>query len=302
MKTVALLLDDRENAYQRMLVREAHLAAEELGVRLLEPGFASGSSWNQVTELNAHLRSETPPNAIATLLLGAHLTRRQFERAAKAGISIVMLNRVPPWLTDLQEEYPDVLVTAVTPRQSVVGQIQGEQAIRLAAPKALVILITGTADSTSAIDRREGFFDHIEDRFDVRELDGGWTFAGAEQALTKWFRLWPDRAPELIVCHNDAMAQGARAAIAKETARRGAPALMRIAILGCDGLPEEGQTWVARQEQTATVVLPTTTRVAIEALARFWKTGERADVVELDATSYPAIEEIRRVAGAGGGT
>jgi ABC-type sugar transport system substrate-binding protein len=302
MKTVALLFDDQKNAYQQLLVREARSAADELRIRLLEPRFADGSSWNQIAALNEQLRSETPPDAVVTLLVGGQLTRGQFERVARAGISVVLLNRVPSWTVDLQTQYPQVLVTAVTPRQEDVGRIQGQQARRMANDGALVILITGTGASMTAIARKQGFVETVEDHFDLRELDGSWTLEGAEQVLAKWFHIGTERLPQLIVCHNDLMAQGARMALEKEAARTQRPELRRVPLLGCDGLADEGRARVKRGEQAATVVLPTTARVAMDALARYWKSGEKSAIVELASTSFPELDALKPASGAGGGT
>ena len=51
-RRVALLLDDAENRYQQLLVREARATADRLGVALLGPEFARGSSWTQVDSVN----------------------------------------------------------------------------------------------------------------------------------------------------------------------------------------------------------------------------------------------------------
>src|SRR5882672_4282516 len=115
MKTVALLLDERNNAYQQILVRDARAAARELKIRLLEPEFAAGAPWDQFEALNAHLRSPQPPDGIIALVVGPG-TAGPFERVAKAGLSIVLLNRIPVWLQDVRDRYPQTLIGAVTPR------------------------------------------------------------------------------------------------------------------------------------------------------------------------------------------
>jgi hypothetical protein len=39
--------------------------------------------------------------------------------------------------------------------------------------------------------------------------------------------------------------------------------------------------------------MPATTPTALEALARFWQTGETCGTVLLEASSYPPLEAIR---------
>jgi ABC-type sugar transport system substrate-binding protein len=289
---VALLLDDPENRYQQLLVREARSAATKTGTTLLDPEFARGSSWTQVESVNRLLR-ETRPHGVLVMLAGEHWTRGPFERLVKAAVPVVLLNRIPGWVDELRRAHPAALVGAVTPRQEGVGEIQGRQALRLAPPGSFVLLITGDAKSPAATARRGRFVETVGGRLTVHELDGRWSAAGAEKALTEWFRMGADRdrAVALVVCQNDAMAAGARAALARQ-AGAGSPALARTPLARCDGMAEEGQAMVARGELAATVVMPPTTPAALDILARFWSTGEPAGTVLLEAAPHPALEAL----------
>ena len=68
-RTVALLLDDPENRYQRLLEREGRVAAGRRGIHLLEPEYAQGSSWTQVESVNRLLR-EARPDGVVMILAG----------------------------------------------------------------------------------------------------------------------------------------------------------------------------------------------------------------------------------------
>ena len=92
-KRVALLLDDPDNRYQQLLVREARASAQRCGVELLEPEFAGGSSWTQVESVNRHLREARPDGALV-MLAGGQWTRSPFERLPRAGVAVVLLNRI----------------------------------------------------------------------------------------------------------------------------------------------------------------------------------------------------------------
>lgn len=295
MKTTALLLEDAQNLYQQLLVREARAAAPRCDTQLLEPLFAGGSSWTQVETINGFLRAQKPPDALLVVLAGGEATQGTYQRVVKAGIPLVLLNRVPPWVDDLRARFPRALIAGVAPDQEGIGRIQAEQALRLAKRGAFVMLVTGTAASMAAQGRKRGLLEALEDRFVVHELDGGWSAAGADKALSAWFRLGAerDRSTELVICQNDAMAEGVRTALKRQAAAAGTPGLERIPLIGCDGLAEEGQARVARGELAATVVLPPTTPAALQILKRYWETGAVAGTVSLEAASYPAIDTLR---------
>jgi len=294
MKSTALLLDDSQNRYQQQLVQEARACAARHGAELLTPQFADGSSWKQVESINACLRADPKPDAMMVMLAGAQYARAVVERIPKAGIALVLLNRLADWLGELRSRYPQVLVAGVAPAQDGIGRIQARQAARLAAPGAFVILVTGTASSAAAIERRRGFVEGSTAPFAVHELDGNWSAAGAEAAISGWFQLGAqrERLPALVVCQNDVMAQGARAALARQAARTGRRELERVPLIGCDGIAEEGRAMVARGELAATVVLPATTPAALELLKAYWDGGTRPELTLLEVTSFPALDEI----------
>jgi len=292
-KSVALLLDDPENRYQQLLAREARTAAARGGLTLLEPEFARGSSWTQVESVNSLLRG-TRPDGLLVILAGEQWTRGPFERLVKAGLAVVLLNRIPDWVDDLRQGYPRSLIAGVTPRQSGVGEIQAEQALRLARPGSFVVLVTGAAASPAAVARRDGFLERLAGRLVVHEIDGRWSAAGAEKTLGDWFRVGAerDRPLALIACQNDAMASGARSALLRQASSSGRRELERVPLLGCDGLEEEGRSMVTRGELAATVVMPPTTPAAVEILGRYWDAGSRSETVTLEASSHPSLEAL----------
>ncbi len=184
-KTVALLLDDSRNLYQQLLVREATTAARKHDLELLPPQFADGSGWAQVDAVNALLRDARRPDAMLLMLAGGQSARASIERVPKAGVGLVLLNRLPDWLAELRRSYAQVLVTGVAPHQEQIGRIQAKQALQLSVPGSFVILVTGTASSAAALERRKGFLDEAKDRFTVQEVDGRWSEAEAEKALAR---------------------------------------------------------------------------------------------------------------------
>lgn len=294
MKTVALLLEDEDNLYQRLLSREARPAAERLGIAILEPEFAEGSSWTQIESVNAHLRKDAPPDALMIVLAGEQYTRPTFERVVGRGLALAFLNRVPDWVPELREEHPRAFAVGVTPRQMGIGELQGRQALVLARPGASVLLVTGSAGSVTAIERARGFHESVKDRLTVHTIDGRWSGSRARRALSQWFRLGSaDGCLDLVVCQNDAMAAGVRAALAEQAAASGRAELRDLPVIGCDGLEDEGQAMVARGDLTATVVMPPTTPAALETLEAWWEKGERPETIFVDATSFPPLEKLK---------
>lgn len=292
-RTVGLLLDDPQNQYQQLLVKEAQLWAPRSDLGLLEPQFAGGSSWAQLESIQAWLRQPTRPDGVMVMLAGAQMTIGTFARIVKAGMPLVFLNRIPAWVDDLRAEFPQSLVAAVAPRQEGIGEVQGQHALGLARTGAFVLLVTGESRSQAAIDRQRGFERMVGSRFEVHALEGRWSSEGAAQALADWFRVGARRQTpvELIVCQNDTMAAGARRALADQARATGRRDLELIPLVGCDGLPTEGRAMVSRGELAATVVLPATTPPALQLLRRFWDSGAQSRTVLLEGTPFPSLDQ-----------
>ncbi len=295
MKSVALLLEDTKNLYQQHLVRAAQSVCGRHGIQLLDADWAGGSSWTQADIVNRHLRSPNRPDGMLVVVAGSQPMGPLWERVLRAGIPVVLLNRIPDWVAEVRSRVPGALLAGVRPDQAAVGRIQAEQAFRLAPDGAFVLLVTGTASSAAAAERRRAFLETVESRFTVAEVDGAWSEQGAEKGLAGWFRMAADRdrLPKLVVCQNDAMAAGARQALRKQDEAMGTRDLDSIPLIGCDGLAEEGRALVGRGELAATVVLPPTTPAALQILARYWEFGTLAETVQLEVTSFPAIEGLR---------
>jgi ABC-type sugar transport system substrate-binding protein len=293
-KTVALLLDQPANRYQQLLTREAQARAAQLDIAVLAPQYAGGSSFVQMDQLLACAKDEQRPDAVMVVIAGAESQFPACRRAAKAGVSLVFLNRLPTFLGELRKAYPEVLVTLVAPDQTEIGRIQAAQCARLVSPGAFVLLVTGPLDNHSAVARRDGFLERTSSRVNVHVLEAHWTEESAFKSVSDWFKLGADRDREvaLVACENDPMGHGARRALLQRAKVTGSAAWTRIPVLGCDGVPDEGQQMVRDGELSATVVMPATTPAAIDALHAYWSRGERADAVFLPPQSFPVIDEI----------
>ncbi len=294
LKTVALLLDEVRNRYQQLLLEDARAVAASRQLKLLDPQYADGSSWNQLECINDYLRQSTPPDGMLVLLAGEQHTGGWLERAISKNVATVFLNRVPSWLADIRKKTQSGLVTAVAPTQRAVGELQGAQALKLSPPGGFIVLITGAAKSATAVERQRGFMDAIRGQRTICALDGRWSMQEADNTITEWFKVGAERARaiDLIVCQNDPMALGARRALDRRVRVAGRHEAAKTPIIGCDGLNDEGKAWVKDGSLTATVVLPSTTPAALDLLSRYWSTGARMDEVHLDVESFPPLHRL----------
>ena len=81
------------------------------------------------------------------------------------------------------------------------------------------------------------------------------------------------KKPDALVCQNDEIGVGALAALDSAAARLGRPEWRDVPVFGCDGLPEEGQRYVREGRFAATVLVPSTSGPAIDALAGAFARG-----------------------------
>jgi ABC-type sugar transport system substrate-binding protein len=291
---VAVLLDQEQNQYQQLLLNEAKVRAPRRSLQLQPPQYANGSAVAQMEQLLGCAKATDRPDGVILVPAGRESQLPACRRVVKAGLSLVLLNRVPPYLDELRALSGDVLVAAVAPDQVEIGRIQAEQLAQLAPDSGFALLVTGTPSNDSAINRRKGFLEASRGT-DVHVLEGDWNEESGYEALRDWFRLGADRNKPLgaVVCQNDQMARGARRALVERAVETGDRALTEVPLLGCDGLPQEGQRMVTEGTLAGTVIMPPTTGRALDLLAAFWEHGARADVVLLPPDSHPPLSQIR---------
>jgi ABC-type sugar transport system substrate-binding protein len=293
MKRVGLLFDDEQNSYQQLLAEEARSAARQHGIELLEPSFARGSVVQQIGQCYELMRADPAPDGVLLLLVAPDDMESSVERLAKRGVDCVFLNRVPAYLESLSQRFPERLLASVAPEQTEIGRIQGRQCLRLLPEGGLVVLIRGASASPSAVSRELGFREVVGDQVSIHVITGRWQEARAEKALDDWLRFRAGAGElDLVVSQNDAMARGARRALRRHSPEGEATGLAAIPILGCDGLPEEGQEMLRQGELSATVAMPPTSSRAIEILAAWWSQGEVLREATLLPSSLPPVGQL----------
>lgn len=294
MKKVALLLADEENAYQQLLVKKAMELSGRHGVEVLPPRFASNREVKQISQFYDCIAKATRPDGIVSILVSAESMRGSIEAVAKAGIDCVLVNRIPTFLPQMSEEHTDVLLASVAPDQVEIGRLQGHQCLRILPDGGNVILVLGVAGAPSTLERREGFLEVVGDKITVQELHGRWLMDRAEAAVNHFLKIGGARTKaDLVVCQNDPMAAGVSAALANQAKLLGFAEIAKIPVIGCDGLPDEGQKMVRAKKIDATVVMPPSSPEALEILSKYWNEGVRTLNATLPPTSFPPVDTLK---------
>jgi len=297
-KVVASFLS-RDQEFQVMQAADAQVAATRAGFEIAVL-YAEQNAVQQIHQLfkYIHAPTEERPLAIVVETVVGEGLERVARNATRAGISWVLLNRRVSYLEALRKEYPHLAISAVSGDQLGVGRIQGRQFQILLPKGGSVLYIQGPPDTSTAQERLQGAREVLEGTgIELRVLEGDWTAASAERAVTNALRLKSaeNLRPDLVGAQNDAMATGARDAL---LAIR--PDWARVPFTGCDGLPEGGQRLVNVKQLAATVVAPSNSGPAIDLVARWLKTKEQPPArVVLTPTSYPPEEELRQRGPAG---
>lgn len=115
----------------------------------------------------------------------------------------------------------------------------------------VILEITGTMETSPAQERHKGFSNVIANHPEIQyySFDGKWSSDSAYQ-ITKKF-LSTNGSADIIFCHSDFMAVGINKA-AKEAKQE-----KNIKIVGIDGMPDEGITYVQEGLMAGSYIYPT---------------------------------------------
>jgi ABC-type sugar transport system substrate-binding protein len=287
---VSLLSEDQD--FQVMQAADARAVGARLGLDV-EVVFAESHPVLQIQQLykGIHAPEAERPAAILVEPAAGEGFERVGRNAVQAGIGWFLVNMRPSYIPELRSAHPDVPVSIFGTDQAAVGRIQGQQCRALRPGGGRVLSVQGPADSTVTRERAEGFEEGLGAGFEVRVLNGDWTAASAEKAVAAWLRLKTTEAfaPDLVAAQNDLMAAGAQRALAKHH-----PDWAKVPGLGCDGLPEGGQKQVKEGALVATVITPSNTGPALEAVARWLETGTLPPgETLLEPASFPPEADLR---------
>jgi ribose transport system substrate-binding protein len=285
-KVVASLLT-KDQDFQSLQAADAERSAARVGFDL-EIVYAKNNATLQVEQLYRFVTAPANlrPLAILVQAVSSERLAAVAREAAKAGIGWISLGRDVPYVDELRKEYPKLPVSIVTTDQLGIGRIQGQQFRAILPAGGNVLYLQGPPDTSAAQQRLQGMEESIRGaKIQVKTLSGEWTEESGERAVTSWLRLSSsgDFVPRLIGAQNDAMAAGARKAIA---ARR--PEWLQLPFTGCDGLPEGGQRLVKEGQLAATVIVQSNAGPAIDLLANHQRSGQQPPArLVLPARPYP---------------
>jgi ABC-type sugar transport system substrate-binding protein len=289
----SFLTQDQE--YQRLQADDARQAASREGLRI-DVLFADNNAVLQIQQLYGaiHAAPEDRPCAIVAETVAGEGLERVARKAAASGIGWVLINRTVPYLEQLRAQFPQLPIASVGTDQVEVGRIQGAQ-LKVVAPRGSAVLyVTGPRDTSVAQERLTGLQEALGAAgLEPKVLEGRWTEASGAEAVGRWRRLDTSRgvAVAALACQNDAMAVGASRALQDQPGDR---LPRRVAVLGCDGLPEGGRKLVDTGALTATIVTPSNGGPAVHLVARALRGASPPASLRLAPAAYPSMDELVR--------
>lgn len=268
---VAFFLTEESNPYQDLLKRDAIAAAHRHGFDL-EVTFSCLGVARQLKQLRDAIGQPagSRPHAILVMPAQDGTLLEEVREAARAGIASVVLNRRAAFLQGLRDEFPDLPIFTVSPDDVNIGKIQGRQIRALLPEGGRALLVRGGSGTSTTFDREIGLRDELAgSRIELDSIYGSWTREGASMALDAYVTRAPRsrKRPDALVCQNDEIGVGALRALDAAATRLGRPEWRDVPVFGCDGLPEEGQRYVNEGRFRATILVPSTSGPAVDALA-----------------------------------
>jgi ABC-type sugar transport system substrate-binding protein len=296
---VAVFLTSERNDYLRMVQADALSAGARLGLTV-EVSFADNEAIIQIQQLYAALRAPEAqrPRAVMVMPVTDEALGRVARAAVTAGVGWVSLFRRAAYVDELRRSYPAVPVFVASPDQTAVGRIQGRQIRALLRAGGQVLFVKGMASSSSTVERFAATEQELRGSgvAIVSEVDGQWSEDTSAREVERWMKLmtaFKDKRVDIVACHSDVMARGARRGLQAAADALGRLDLARLPVLGADGLPDVGQRMVDTGGLAATIVLPSPTGPALETLAAaFFRKGAPSPEILLPPRSYPAEDVL----------
>jgi ribose transport system substrate-binding protein len=288
-------LTNNDNDYQLEQAAAAEAAAGRLGVEV-QVIHAENDAVTQSQQLLKVIQSRTDslPDGIIFEPVGGTAMPQVARAAAIAGIGWVVLNRDVEYLAELRQAYR-VPAFCITSDHEEIGRIQGRQFSALLPQGGDVLYIQGPSENLAAKQRTFGMYETKPADVQVKLMKAQWTEASAYRTVSSWLRLSTSQQThlDLIAAQDDSMALGARKAFQEELNPQARERWLKLPYIGCDGLPDSGQTWVRRGLLTATIFVPPNTGTAVEMLVEALQNGTMP--VERSLTtpvSIPALDVL----------
>jgi ABC-type sugar transport system substrate-binding protein len=213
----------------------------------------------------------------------------------------VVLNAGVDYLGELRMR-AFVPVFSVLPNNEEIGKTQGRQIAALLGEQGCVLYVEGPSVRDVSQLRTKGMMSTKPAGVTIKTLKGDWTEKSGYHAIRSWLSLSTSRelCVALIACQNDDMAIGARRVFGELTDLGERHTWLSLPIIGCDGLPKGGQSWVRQGQLAATVVSPLLVGEAMQMLMTALQSGTQpAERTLIAPASFPAKlqKEIGRAQG-----
>jgi len=290
-----LSLTNNDNDYQIEQATAAEQAARRRGVEV-QIIHAENDSVTQSQQLLKIIqsRSDSLPDGIIFEPVGGTALPQVARAAAIAGIGWVVLNRDVEYIPELRKAYR-VPAFCITSDHEEIGRIQGQQLAAILPKGGSVLYIQGPSESLAAKQRTFGMYETKPAEVQIKLMKAQWTEASAHRTVSSWLRLSTSQQMhlDLIAAQDDSMALGARKAFEEELNLPARERWLKLPYIGCDGLPNSGQTWVRRGLLTATIFVPPNAGTAVEMLVEAVQNGSLPAERSLIApASIPALDVL----------
>lgn len=310
---IGLFVNGR-SGYHGEVIRgvEAEAQREGLSVEVFD---ANGSVMRQAQDLARYAFSNEGTRACALYVpvtdrtdaddaAGTDPVLSQAQRVLQKGVGFVLLNHGrEATVRRLAEQYPRLPVGMVAVDNLEFGRLQGRQLQVLVPAGGTVLCVRGHSFDTASTDRTRGLHQVLDGLpYEVEEIDAHWRIEMAEEAVQQWITspLRRRSALHAVVAQNDHMGKGARHGLVRAAAELSRPDLAHLPVLGGDGLPDYGLSWLRDGLLTSTVVVTLPGPAAVRALAAHWRDGAAFPLVShLPVVSEPSLERLGSRAGAG---
>jgi ABC-type sugar transport system substrate-binding protein len=289
-------LTTNDNDYQIEQAHAAEQAAQKLNVDV-QILYADNDAINQSTQILKAIQAaeEERPNAIIFEPVGGTALPQVARAAVSSGIGWAVLNRDANYVPELRQT-SKAPVFSVSSDHVEIGRIQGRQCNALLPTGGTVLCIQGPSENSAAKERALGMQEAKRSSLHLVTLKGQWTEESAQRAVRSWLKLSTSQKTiiDIVAAQDDSMAIGARKAFQELPVEFERERWLRLPYLGCDGLPNTGQSWVRSGLLTATIFIPPNSGQAIEMLVAALQNGKVPPERALtSAVSVPALEALR---------
>jgi len=289
-----LSLTNNDNDYQIEQAAAAEQAAKRMGVEV-QIIHADNDSVTQSQQLLKIIQSRSAlPDGIMFEPVGGTALPQVARAAGIAGIGWVVLNRDVEYISELRKAYR-VPAFCITSDHEEIGRIQGRQLAAMLPAGGAVLYIQGPSDSLAAKQRTFGMYETKPAEVQIKLMKAQWTEASAQRTVSSWLRLSTSQQThlDLIAAQDDSMALGARKAFEEELHSPARDHWLKLPYIGCDGLPNSGQTWVRRGLLAATIFVPPNAGTALEMIVDGIQNGSVPEERSLIApVSIPALDAL----------